>query len=181
MQTDKQKLWYEANKERIKAKQKVYHQANKDKVKQYRIDNKDKIKKTNKDYIVKNKSIINQKRNIKHKEKINTDNLYRVKHNIRGMLNRCFKVKKINKITKSELILGCSFEHFKTYLESQFESWMNWSNYGLCNNTFNYGWDIDHIEPLANAITIEDVISINHYTNLQPLCSHTNRNIKRDN
>jgi hypothetical protein len=57
---------------------------------------------------------------------------------------------------------------------------MTWENYGLYNKQFNYGWDIDHIVPLASAITEEDVIKLNHYTNLQPLCSYTNRNIKRD-
>jgi hypothetical protein len=28
--------------------------------------------------------------------------------------------------------------------------------------------------------TEEDVFKLNHYTNLQPLCSYINRNIKRD-
>ena len=43
------------------------------------------------------------------------------------------------------------------------------------------GWDIDHIEPLANATCEEDIIRLNHYTNLRPLCSKVNRDIKRDN
>ena len=30
-------------------------------------------------------------------------------------------------------------------------------------------------------ITEADIINLNHYTNLQPLCSYTNRNLKRDN
>ena len=44
----------------------------------------------------------------------------------------------------------------------------------------NIGWDIDHIVPLSSAKTEEDLIKLNHYTNLQPLCSQTNRYIKRD-
>jgi hypothetical protein len=56
---------------------------------------------------------------------------------------------------------------------------MNWNNYGLYeSNKLNYGWDIDHIVPLDICETEEDVIRLNHYTNLQPLCSYTNRNIK---
>lgn len=58
---------------------------------------------------------------------------------------------------------------------------MDWNNYGLYNGTENYGWDIDHIECMSKAITEEDVIRLNHYTNLQPLCSYTNRVIKKDN
>ena len=180
MQTEKQKAWYEANKERIKVKRKEYYDTNKPKVKQYRTENKDKIRDSNYEYYVKNKELINLKRNSKHKEKIQSDSLYRVKHNIRGMLGRVFKARKLDKLTKSEIILGCTFEEFKTYLESQFESWMNWDNYALYNGEANHGWDIDHIIPLSTAITVEDVLKLNHYSNLQPLCSYTNRYVKRD-
>jgi len=53
-------------------------------------------------------------------------------------------------------------------------------NHGLYNGQLNYGWDIDHIIPLSSVKTEEDVIRLNHYTNLQPLCSFVNRVIKRD-
>jgi len=39
------------------------------------------------------------------------------------------------------------------------------NNYGLYNGEINYEWDIDHIEPISN---------------LQPLCSYTNRFIKKN-
>jgi len=58
---------------------------------------------------------------------------------------------------------------------------MNWDNYGLYNGTENYGWDIDHITPLKTTKVEDEVIKLNHYSNLQPLCSYHNRNIKRDN
>ena len=84
-------------------------------------------------------------------------------------------------LEKTEEILGCSFEEFKIYLESKFEPWMTWNNRGLYNSSkLNYGWDIDHKIPLASAETEEEIIKLNHYTNLQPLCSYTNRVIKRD-
>ena len=57
---------------------------------------------------------------------------------------------------------------------------MNWENKGLYNGTFNFGWDIDHIIPLSSASCKEDIIRLNHYTNLQPLCSKINREIKRN-
>jgi len=76
--------------------------------------------------------------------------------------------------------LGCSFEEFKIYLESKFEDWMTWENKGLYNGYLNYGWDIDHKIPISSATTEEEMIKLNHYTNLQPLCSYTNRYIKRD-
>ena len=53
-------------------------------------------------------------------------------------------------------------------------------NRGLYNGELNYGWDIDHIIPISSAITEEDIIRLNHYTNLQPLCAYINRVIKKD-
>lgn len=50
---------------------------------------------------------------------------------------------------------------------------MNWDNYGL------NGWHLDHIEPLSNAKTEEDVMRLNHYTNLRPLWGEDN--IKKSN
>ena len=55
---------------------------------------------------------------------------------------------------------------------------MSWNNYGLYNGELNYGWDIDHIMPLSSAKTQEDIIKLNHYSNLQPLCSYHNRWVK---
>jgi hypothetical protein len=56
---------------------------------------------------------------------------------------------------------------------------MTWDNYGLYNGELNYGWDVDHIIPLSSVKTEEELIKLNHYTNLQPLCSKINRYIKR--
>ena len=58
---------------------------------------------------------------------------------------------------------------------------MTWDNKGLYNGELNHGWDLDHIIPIDTAITEEDVIRLNHYTNLQPLCSKINRDIKKNN
>ncbi|HMZ47140.1 MAG TPA: hypothetical protein PLU36_10075 [Chitinophagaceae bacterium] len=57
---------------------------------------------------------------------------------------------------------------------------MNWRNKGLYNGTPNFGWDIDHIIPLSSAVNETDIIKLNHYTNLRPLCSYVNRYVKRD-
>ena len=56
---------------------------------------------------------------------------------------------------------------------------MTWKNKGLYNGEFNYGWDIDHIIPLSSAENYEDLVKLNHYSNLRPLCSKVNRDIKR--
>ena len=55
---------------------------------------------------------------------------------------------------------------------------MTWDNYGKYNGELNYGWDIDHKIPISSAKSEEEIILLNHYTNLQPLCSKINRHIK---
>jgi hypothetical protein len=45
---------------------------------------------------------------------------------------------------------------------------MTWDNYS------HSGWHIDHIIPLSNAKTKEDVIKLCYYTNLQPLWCEEN-------
>jgi len=99
---------------------------------------------------------------------------------LRKSLHKQFKHNNKKKTCRTTEILGCSFEEFKTHLENQFEPWMNWENKGLYNKTRDYGWDIDHIIPISTANTTEDIIRLNHYTNLRPLCSYVNRNIKKD-
>lgn len=56
---------------------------------------------------------------------------------------------------------------------------MNWENHGIYCGKPNHGWDIDHIIPLSSAKTEEELLRLNHYTNLRPLCSYHNRVVKR--
>ena len=89
------------------------------------------------------------------------------------MIRNSLKDNGFIKYKKSAEIIGCSIDELKMFFESKFDKYMTWDNYGLV-------WDIDHIVPLSTAETEEDVIRLNHYTNLQPLDRHINRNIKRD-
>ena len=102
------------------------------------------------------------------KTRAKTDDLFRFKCNIRSLLRGSFKRKGNNwkKESKSEDILGCKFDYFKKYIENKFTEGMTFSNYGQ--------WHLDHIKPLALAKTKEDVITLNHYTNFQPLWAEDN-------
>ena len=170
----KSKKYREKNREKIKNKKKEYQHNNKEKIKEYRNSIKERLKEYNKKYYGNNREILNIKRNIK----IKANPLEKLKANIRCVITTSFKVMKFKKSNLGETILGCSFEDLKQYLESKFEYWMNWENRGLYNGELNYGWDIDHIIPLSTAKSEDDLIKLNHYTNLQPLCSKINRDIK---
>lgn len=69
-------------------------------------------------------------------------------------------------------IIGCSLEELKLYLESTFEA-----NYGMPRSWMeSFEYEIDHIIPLSSAKSLEEVIKLNHYTNLQILTKEDNLN-----
>lgn len=160
----------DANKEVLKEKHKEYYQKNreviKDKVKQYVKNNPDKVRET---------------QNKWRKNKLENDMLYKLSYNFSKKLRKIIKRNGYIKKDRTIDILGCTFQEFKQHIESKFEPWMNWNNYGLYDGSLDYGWDIDHVIPLATATSEEDIIRLNHYTNLQPLCGFINRNVKKDN
>jgi len=181
--------YYSKNKEELSIKSKnsevnkQYRENNKEKRKEYnkmyRENNKEKRKIYSKEYNIKNR----EKRNKKQLQRKNSDPLFKLKLSIRNLTLNSFKMLGLRKNTKTELILGCSFEYFKIHLEKQFEPWMNWDNKGNPKDGLiepNKTWDIDHIIPLSSATTEEDMIKLGHYTNLRPLCSYVNRFIKKD-
>lgn len=175
---------YIQNKEQILETNKTYYENNKDQIKQYKKDwakeNEDHLKEKRKQYWNDNKIELNKKQYQRKKERLLNDTFFKFKTNVRSLIYNSFYRKSYIKQSKSFEILGCSFEELKIYLESQFEPWMTWENRGLYNGQPNYGWDIDHKIPISTATCKEDVIRLNHYTNLQPLCSYYNRYIKKD-
>ena len=124
---------------------------------------------------------MNRKVYERRKRKMKNDLVYRLKIKLRKKIRKSLTNNGYTKNSKTYDILGCSYKDFKIYIESQFENWMNWDNYGLYNGKKNYGWDFDHIVPLSSAKCEEDIIKLNHHTNIQPLCSYVNRYIKKDN
>lgn len=164
------KKYYQDNKELIREKQNNYY-----------LENKDEIRKIQKNYRDNNRNTLtikNREYAKKYKLSKSNDNLWKLSSRMRSMIGNSLRSNGYSKSSKTEEILGCSFEDFKLYLESKFDNWMSWDNYGYFNGELNYGWDIDHIIPLDSAKTEEDIIKLNHYTNLQPLCSFINRHVK---
>lgn len=109
----------------------------------YKEEHKDKIRNYTTEYFRKRKSI---------------DPLFKMKCNLKTLIWISFHKKEFVKNSKVLDILGCSYEFFKEYIESQFIKGMNWENIHL-----------DHIKPLYLANTYEEIYKLNHYTNFQPL------------
>ncbi len=196
----KRKIYQELNKDKIKNRKRNYQQENKErlnenskqyyndnketqliKAKEYYRDNKDKCLEYRKEYYRNNKNKCLENKKEYYKKKIVSDPFFKLKKNIRTLISNSIKGNGYSKKSKTQEIIGCLFEEFKIHLESKFQSWMSWDNYGRYNGELNYGWDIDHIIPLSSATTEEELTKLNHYTNLQPLCSKINRHIKKNN
>ena len=158
--------YYKNNREEIKIKSNLYYENNRESKLEYQKE----YQKNNRD-----------KRNTYLVERRQNDPLFKLITNVRNLIYNSFYYNGYSKNSKTEELLGCSFEELKEYLESKFEPWMNWDNRGLYSGEFNYGWDIDHVIPLSSVNKEDEIIKLNHYTNLQPLCSKINRDIKKDN
>ena len=94
------------------------------------------------------------------KDKLNP--LNKLKNNVSSRIRTSLLKGGYTKTSRTHEILGCDWVFFKCHIERQFLKGMSWQNMG-CNI------HIDHIVPLATAKTEEDVLALNHFTNLRPL------------
>lgn len=173
----KSKVHYEANKERILAGCKAYRdlEANKLKAKvrrknYYRV-NKEKVLAKNKAWNEAHKDHIKGTMKKWRKRKWNNDPLYKLKMNtnlyIRLSMRHVAGAKKRQRTCE---ILGCSIPEFKVYIEKQFKEGMTWGNWGRLDKE----WQLDHIVPVSLGATEEEIVRLNHYSNLQPLGAKEN-------
>jgi hypothetical protein len=185
--------WYESNKIKVRERTGEYYHNNKEEISKrdavYREKNKQTIReKQNRYYaltksrprVLKTEEEKREKKRLWQVNKKKTDSKFKLYRNVRNLIGNTLNKNSHKKTSKTVEILGCSIEDFKKHLEDQFEPWMNWKNHGKFNGSFNHGWDLDHIIPIATAITEEDILKLNHFTNFKPLCSKVNRHVKRD-
>ena len=148
-----------------------YKKKNKEKVRQYNAiykkDNYEKVYEQRKQWAIKNKETYNEQRRAYCKKKYYEDSIHRLKVLYRTRILDALKLKGINKKSKSTReMLGCSYDKFKSYLESKFTDGMSWENQGK--------WHIDHIIPLSSAKTKKELEKLFHYSNCQPLWAEDN-------
>ena len=186
--SDKIKKYYKDNKVEILIKNKQWRVDNHSSIiernKKWKENNPEKYKESQKKYIKYNKNKIQKYRNKYNRVRKQNDPIYNLKCGLSRTISDTLREMKLTKKSKTCEILGCSYEQLKNYLESKFEDWMTWDNKGNPNDGIlepNKSWDIDHIIPTCTAKTEAEIIKLNHYTNLQPLCSYINRVIKKGN
>ena len=149
---EKRRKYNEANKEEISLYKKIYNEINKEEVREqrkiYRKENKESLYQYNKQY---------------HVDRKNTDPLFKITGSIRACVRSAFKrgENQFKKNAKTEEILCCTIKEFIIYIQNKFTEGMTLENHGE--------WHLDHIIPVSIARTEEEIISLSHYTNFQPL------------
>jgi hypothetical protein len=95
------------------------------------------------------------------------DPVFRLRSNIGTAIANALAARGLTKRNTTAEIVGCSFVQLRLHIEQQFLPGMSWLNREL--------WHIDHIVPQCLARTEQQVIMLNHHTNLRPLWSIDNQ------
>lgn len=149
---------------------KAYYVNNKDIIslyqKKYRKIYHEKIYARKSKYYHKNKEKFREFKRANEKNRYHSDIRYKLKKNITSRMNLALSNK--IKSARTEILLGCSIDIFRIYLESKFLEGMSWRNRSQ--------WHIDHIIP-CSSFDLSDPEQQKlcfHYTNLQPLWASDN-------
>jgi hypothetical protein len=169
---------YTKNKHKRKISSAIYSKENRakiyERVKMRRLENQDKYKEKSKLYYLKNKD----KRRERHKafylanrerilatqakykqERYATDPVFLAKQRMHNLTHDAFRRSPYTKKSKSFRLIGCSVERL-------LEIW------GI--SSIPVGYHIDHIVPLAQARSIEELEKLCHYSNLRPIPAEAN-------
>lgn len=144
---NRHKKWREENREKVNKMKRTWLSKNPEKRKQYRENYK-------------------PRKQEQRKERREVDPIFNLTNRMRSRIWKYLNILNIIKTNKTFEIVGCTPEFLKEHLESQFKNGMSWEN--------RSEWHIDHIIPLSSAKTEEEVYSLCHYTNLQPLWAEDN-------
>lgn len=150
-----------------------YREKKKAKSRRYKKENSESVAEYNRQYnrrpeVKKRRRIYNRRY---ENRRIFSDPVYRERRFLWANICRAIMVQGYSKNTAVYRALGAERDFVRKHLQDQFKDGMSWENYGE--------WQIDHIIPLSSADTVERVVELNHYTNLQPLWAE--ENIKKSN
>lgn len=168
--SERNKKYYEENKERLLAKAKENYENNKARIrisqKEYQYGRKEQISDYNKSYYDKNKETVKEYKNNWARNRSKNDPCFRLRRITSRAINRAISIFGGSKAGKSVSdYLPYTIQELKEHLEKQFEPWMRWDNHGVFiknnyieNDPATWTWHIDHIMPISSFYfkTIED-------------------------
>ena len=155
--------------EELKVQSDVYYENNKENLRQSsaeRMRKKPISEKRiyNRTYRLKNKERLNKNSRERNSERMKTDPIYAFRTNMRKFIGNSIKRGGYVKDSKTEQLVGCSFEDLSKHLGPKPKG----------------KYDLDHICPITQGKTKEEIIKLQNYNNLRWTNSSLNRT-KQDN
>lgn len=144
--------WNINNIERVKKNYKYWCENNIDKIKEYKknygVKNSDYLKNKKSIYYKNNKSKILKKIYEYYKKRIKNDPAFKLRRMISSRVRQILFKNNTSKNGKSILkYLPYTMQELRQHIESQFEPWMNWDNYGIYKIDGERTWNVDHVIP----------------------------------
>lgn len=152
---ERSRKWYQENREQGVASRKSY-----------RLKNIERSRELRKQQYWRNPAAAKASVKEYNRERARVDPVFRMAQRCKKRIWAALNEGGYTKKSRSFEIIGCTPQELANHLASQFVDGMTFDNYGA--------WHIDHIVPLASAKTEKDVISLCHYSNLQPLWAQDN-------
>lgn len=164
------KFYRETNAEAVRQSKARYALANREKVlaakKAHRLTNIERYRIRNAEYRRANKEKVSA-RHVAYRRKLReSDPVFALAHRMRSLVAHGLRANGLSKRSKTAEIIGCTWPEFAAHIERQFLPGMTWENRAL--------WHIDHIVPLATAVTEADVLALSRFTNLRPMWAADN-------
>lgn len=188
--------WRERNREKLRAQYKKYYAENRAKRRAardrsnikhaakikaardaHRVVNKDAINKRWRDYYTAHPDKLAEKHRKYAPRRLAIRRLRRLQNPTQRLIDACrtrtlFLLKKagVPKFNHTFDLIGCTPDFLKAHLESQFESWMNWNNFGKT-------WEIDHIAAVSRFDISDEAqrLTAFNYKNCRPFRKSDNR------
>jgi len=143
------KEYEKKNKQKINERKRNYYAKNKAKMqkraKEYRQQNLEKTRRSVREYKKRNRNQILARR-IENYKKIKDNKTYKLGKTMSQQIRSTLINGSKNKRTWENLV-GYTVQDLKNHLESLFEPWMNWENYGQYAIGKPKTWNIDHVIP----------------------------------
>lgn len=187
-----QMLYSIENKEKIINRNKKYYQENKEEI----LKKNNKRRKENPNYQKENyrqnrdlrleyaksyrsRKDVKERRNQLRRKRRKEDVSFRLKGRVSGSIRKNLRKNGSSKQGVSVLaFLPYSIEKLKNHLESQFEDWMSWENWGVYKSGGPRTWHIDHIIPQCelpfDSLSHPNFMKCWSLNNLRPLCAMEN-------
>lgn len=183
---EKQKYWRNQNPKKLSKQKQKYRNNNKEtvkiqlqnwrnshqkEIKNYRENHKIKMSLYSKNYGKNNRNKIQKRKNLRRK----IDTVYKFSCNIRSLISKSLKCKGYSKKSHTYEILGIGYKECLDYLFTNAK--LRYSDFKEEDFLKENCYQIHHIVFLQTANTEEDIIKLNHYTNLELLTLEDHKKI----